>query len=189
MTRIDYHSVSTRLRNFLTNERIATIEQLAAYGRRPMLRFPNVGTKSAKEADELLRKHNMQFVDETWCYASVKRTHDPDGYAGRWLQDDVKDPRVVKLVNNLNSVADFVRMDSRKLAQVILDGADELVQLSKRAVKAEMSLAIALSENETRRSDGVQMWKALSSEISDKEIGLAFDAIMNARRNALKDGA
>jgi hypothetical protein len=68
------------------------------------------------------------------------------------------------------------------------EAAAHIKELHKRAVKAETSLAVSLSENEIRRSDGNQMWKALSDKVNEKEFKLAFEAIMNSRRDALKGG-
>jgi len=198
MRPIKYDYLNTRLRNFLNSEKITTVEQLAAYGRIPMMRAPNIGRKSIKEAEHILRQHSLTFVEDTWYYGFVKSGHMPDGYGGRWLQDEVKDPRIVKLVNNLINTADFMRIDSIRLAQVILDGADEIVDISKRLVKSETSLAISQAENEIRRADGVQMWKATAPKLTEEELKLAsidcdpvafklaFETIMSARRNALE---
>ena len=59
--------ISTRLRSALRCEGIRTLDQLARYSWSEFHQIPNVGIKTVKDADALLKSNGMSFS----CYPSV----------------------------------------------------------------------------------------------------------------------
>ena len=86
MTPIQKEWFNTRAYTTLKNEDIGTLEDLAAYGIRPMLRIHNVGEHTIANMREVLAQHGLQFVDEGKRQLDGyknKNTPPPDGYGGR----------------------------------------------------------------------------------------------------------
>ena len=64
MTPIQEEWFNTRAYRTLRNEGIETLEEMAAYGIRPMLRIFNVGEHTIANMREVLTQHGLQFIDE-----------------------------------------------------------------------------------------------------------------------------
>jgi DNA-directed RNA polymerase alpha subunit len=83
-TKIKTEFLSIRAKNVLNAEKIDTLEKLAAYGERPILRIPNLGRKTLKELKNLLKDHGMVFVDDNGRKLDGRYNIPPNGYAGDW---------------------------------------------------------------------------------------------------------
>ena len=64
MTPIQKEWFNTRAYRTLRNEGIETLEEMAAYGIRPMLRNFNVGEHTIANMRGVLAQHGLQFIDE-----------------------------------------------------------------------------------------------------------------------------
>jgi hypothetical protein len=207
--------LSTRAANILKFESITTLEQLSTFSAAQLLRFPNFGRRTLNEVEHLLFAYGFRLKGRSptigkssprakgagtfWTHARMAR-------AKAMLDAGLSSNEVARRFgknSGPNMLAALTRYgyygrDEKTLVQRLYrsttnvalcqEAAAHIKELHKRAVKAETSLAVSLSENEIRRSDGNQMWKALSDKVNEKEFKLAFDAIMNSRRDALKGG-
>lgn len=207
--------LSPRAANVLKFESITTLEQLSTFSTSELLRFPNFGRKTLNEVEHLLFAHGLRLRGS---FFNIKKslprakgagtfwTHARMARAKAMLDAGLSSNEVARRFgknSGPNMLAALTRYgyygrDEKTLVQRLYrsttnvalcqEAAAHIKELHKRAVKAETSLAVSLSENEIRRSDGNQMWKALSDKVNEKEFKLAFDAIMNSRRDALKGG-
>ena len=207
--------LSTRAANVLKFESITTLEQLSTFSAAQLLRFPNFGRRTLNEIEHLLSAYGFilhggfltigkfslraKGAGNFWTHARMAR-------AKAMLDAGLSSNEVARRFgknSGPNMLAALTRYgyygrDEKTLVQRLYrsttnvalcqEAAAHIKELHKRAVKAETSLAVSLSENEIRRSDGNQMWKALSDKVNEKEFKLAFEAIMNSRRDALKGG-
>lgn len=148
---------SKRVKNFLREEQIFSLEQLACYGLRPAARSPNVGRKSLLEMSLLLRNNGLKFVDEGLKpLSAVQLERDPDGYCGHWVDRKIPGP-LVRMVKSLDDVVPLLSDINSSAAQLVQDAATQLVEMGEQLEKLK-------KENAILRSDNEQLWAALPTE-------------------------
>ena len=180
MTPINDEMFSVRVQNFLRNERIFTLDALAAYGLIPALRAPNIGRKSIREMSEVLDGFGMKFVDEGLqsTHPSLRFNQQPDGYGGKWLNLDPKKDRASIVARNLRDISPVVSGVSAAAADLIEDAAFQISALSQEVRNLEKINNILCSDNE-------QLWLALTSPLAAYEAGLTVAGVLASRRKRL----
>jgi hypothetical protein len=180
MTPITDNMFSTRVRNFLSDETIFTLEALAAYGLIPALRAPNIGQKSIKEMSDALHQRGMKFVDEGLesVYPSSRFVCKPNGYGGEWRHLEGQKERAFLMVDDLYNAAPVVSKVSKAVAELIETAAYQISSSMKKIHDLEKN-------NDIFRSDNEQLWLALTSPLAAHEAGLTVAGVLEGRRKRL----